>query len=428
MAISTLTHSTITSHPHLPRSKTATMASFVDLMSSCYTPVQSSILSYLSAPDVVMVTRTCRSLSTLWKTFVATQFDINTRLSHFFKDPRHFRIIQSQTDAVIIHEWARCFFERPECEYNELTIGIAEKHVLTLATYLKHEGYVCDKTDLQQYITTGSYWDAEKYLLFTKTTEYGNDRTIGIDWGVNGLRPILSVGGDRCTTADLSFITWNKAFCLFPSATLQHRVSYLIGPLAECTPLGLADLGADGIKTMSVAWESIAPSADCHKITDLRRIGDNQTLIVELNVDDIVPSEKPDSVIESATFKLCLYDEGYNYENDKRVKHYVLEVKKLSYDILKYDYFVRYNKYDRDSSWYTKLCNELRTRLEELTIMELMKMPSDDRPPQYDELWSGEIKAKTFRGSFTLPSTWTFYDNEVIAFLAMAWENRDMAD
>jgi hypothetical protein len=122
------------------------MASFVDLMSLRYSPVQRGILSYLSAPDVVMVTRTCHSLSTLWKTFVATRYNINAKLSYFFKDPREFRTLQSQTDAIIIQEWARCFFEPPGCEFNEFTISTAENNVLTLATYLKHEGYVCYET------------------------------------------------------------------------------------------------------------------------------------------------------------------------------------------------------------------------------------------------------------------------------------------
>jgi hypothetical protein len=83
----------------------------MDPMSPRYSPIQSGILSYLSAPDVAMVTRTFRSLSTLWKTFVATQYNINAKLSAFFKNPRQFRTIRAQTDAIIIEDVAQELFE-----------------------------------------------------------------------------------------------------------------------------------------------------------------------------------------------------------------------------------------------------------------------------------------------------------------------------
>ena len=61
-------------------------------------------------------------------------------------------------------------------------------------------------------------------------------------------------------------------------------------------------------------------------------------------------------------------------------------------------------------------------------MVELMKIPTEKRPPQYAQLIAGQVKANDLRGAFPLPATWTFYDREVEAFLAEIWpelENRE---
>jgi hypothetical protein len=306
-------------------------------------------------------------------------------------------------------------------------MSVGEDHVLTLLTYFESEGYVCDD-NARHYIARASDQDHEKILWFERCRERYLGIHVAVHWGLAKLGAAYNCGWVCSYTAGLSLITWNKAYCLFPSATLQCRESRLIDLPTNLTSSRLARLSADGIKTISAAWTQSKASRHCRQMAELRRIGDEQALTVEMNIDGTLRSGKPDSVIESTTFKSCLFDkENDDPETLEPVLHYALDTRSLSYPILRYDYSIWYNDHGCDPSLYTKLCDELVTRLDGLTLMEMAKIRGSERPPQYDQLWRGEIEANTLKGKFALPDTWAFYDGDVIAFLANAWEERDMS-
>jgi hypothetical protein len=53
---------------------------------------------------------------------------------------------------------------------------------------------------------------------------------VWIEWKHGRLANIVQ---SRVTTANMNFITWNKACCLFPAATIGWRESYMVGDLNE---------------------------------------------------------------------------------------------------------------------------------------------------------------------------------------------------
>jgi hypothetical protein len=59
-------------------------------------------------------------------------------------------------------------------------------------------------------------------------------------------------------------------------------------------------------------------------------------------------------------------------------------------------------------------------RLEELTMIELLKLPSSERPLEYHQFKAGTMQAEDLTGLCVLPATWKFYDEEVIEFLLKA--------
>lgn len=56
-------------------------------------------------------------------------------------------------------------------------------------------------------------------------------------------------------------------------------------------------------------------------------------------------------------------------------------------------------------------------RLEEAVLLELMKMPVADRLTQVDRFRAGRFRASALEGTFTLPSTWRYYDEETVEYL-----------
>jgi hypothetical protein len=53
-------------------------------------------------------------------------------------------------------------------------------------------------------------------------------------------------------------------------------------------------------------------------------------------------------------------------------------------------------------------------KLDAWTLHGLDKLPETDRPEDYEEFRNGEISGGELRDTFSLPATWTFYDDEVL--------------
>lgn len=113
------------------------------------------------------------------------------------------------------------------------------------------------------------------------------------------------------TTALINFISWNKAYAIFPRLTFLWR---------ETVPLTLV-AGAYGplhCKYGKRGWRMRTESTldskkERHLLGDMsrkgnRRIGDKDTWIIRLDRTAVEVSHIPDSVIECSTFKVNYLD------------------------------------------------------------------------------------------------------------------------
>jgi hypothetical protein len=57
-----------------------------------------------------------------------------------------------------------------------------------------------------------------------------------------------------------------------------------------------------------------------------------------------------------------------------------------------------------------------------LALVELSKIPPENRPAEYSEIARDISKVSRLLEDFVPPDTWTFYDDEVIAFLDKIWK------
>ncbi|KAG9198981.1 hypothetical protein G6514_009166 [Epicoccum nigrum] len=164
--------------------------------------------------------------------------------------------------------------------------------------------------------------------------------------------------------------------------------------------------------------------------TRRRRIGDKRTWVYNLDIAGVFRPARPDEILESTTFRLRTYGSGwndvfsfYNLEFDDSIRHPIL---KHPFVVMEEDedFDERSNtdpsRHELYKSHYSQMCSELKDHLDEQTMLELVNIPEAERPPQYQEYRASRDNAHGLRNKSTPPSTWTYFDEDVILFLAEA--------
>lgn len=71
-------------------------------------------------------------------------------------------------------------------------------------------------------------------------------------------------------------------------------------------------------------------------------------------------------------------------------------------------------------SHYIRMRSKLKDHLDEQTMLELVKISEAERPSRFQEFRASRSNAHKLWNKFTPPSTWTYYDEDAILFLAEA--------
>jgi len=232
----------------------------------------------------------------------------------------------------------------------------------------------------------------------------------------------------------LRFLTWNKAYTMFPYEAFVKETCHLTGSdddelrhyisKAQDLQEDVNSYWTDGV----LGVEMDGPS------NILRRIGDSQTWILDLDTAGVAIPETPDTILESSSFELRRSSSPFVYSaftdplaSKDEYPRYDQLYEDLSHAVLKYRYLIPPGT---GPSVMNKKCDAILKKLDRLTRVELEKIPGAERPSAYYEFERGQLKAKHVRDTFTLqgftlPATWTFYDEEILADLNDAWESRD---
>jgi hypothetical protein len=379
------------------------------LFTTQYAPVQSAMLAHLDVGEIVALSRTCKAIAPIWKTFIATSFDINRLLGEYFRDPKAFRSLQANHGVLIVEDVVRQFFARRTEGVHRLRLLVNEKEYPGLHTYLESEGY-----------SFHAWAEYIKIFHYEQTGDDGVRRKIVIAATDGHASPLSTLLLKASTTASLAFISWDNAYCLFPSATLIHHHTFLIHELNDGMAKQLVRLTEEGLRTQSVAWNSDKTSKTSKALTCPRRVGDKYTWVIGLPTEGLKNPLYPciNPIIKTATFQLQAGD----YDRSRRMSRYVVKCKELTHPVLRHPLLVLQVHHRARCQPY----DDLLARLEEMTRMEMMKIPVDKRPPQYAQLVVGQVKACDLRGTFELPATWTFYDEDVATYMAEVWEKLEI--
>jgi hypothetical protein len=391
------------------------MVSLVDLLSAHYAPIQQCMFSYLGVPEVLALTKACRALACVQQRFKETSYDVNLCLQPFFTHPHEFRSLQAQCDALIVGDFARRFFTRRTSELLEMKIVIEVKHVHILTTYLSRADFAIESTNE----------DLLKGQVYVKHCTDGKKRRFKVQYTDTStiIETLVSAG----TTACQNFITWNKAYALFPYTTFMRQEAYLI-ELSERMDLEYAAMTEqEGIRIKSSSWMEINPMAQSQRLTRNRRIGDRHTWMIDLDTADLTPSTTPDAVLEVSTFRVVV-SRDLTVLFHGPIGAYDLVFRVIKTPVFRHRYMTLIDcGYDYCEGCGTEFCSGCKMLwkcLDESAYIAFSIMPPDKRPNDFATFARAEMPGNCLRDTFDIPSTWTYYDDEAIKYLNGAWEKQ----
>jgi hypothetical protein len=370
-----------------PGARNATRIELSDLLSTRFAPIQERLLPLLGVVEIVALTKTSKKFADMNEALRTKEYSINLKLKRWFSDPVAFRSVQAQCDALIIGDFARQFFPRLTALTNSLTLSLGDPY-MSIVKFLTADGYA--------HIESGEY---------RKTCADGEVRTVFVYYSCSNLHPPVHLALKTAdTTAKLQVIAWNKAYSLYPYVTFIEKKSYDVRPSLDYYLRLKTDYPGEVLQNKTCRRKK------AKQLARPRRIIDNQSWIIDLDVSDILPSPTPDCVLEATTFRLQYV--GLSFAD------FVMDIVcTLRQPVLRYTY-VTMNK-NSEGSEYSQKVENLKHSLDGATLLQMAGMAN--RPDGYQELVSDPGFAAKLRDQFVLPDTWKFYDNEAITFLDEAW-------
>lgn len=105
-------------------------------------PIHDNIFIRLSAASLARMSSVCRDVRVVTIDFMVRAYNLNRRLSHFFRDPLAFRALQSRTLLVISGSFALQFLDRTFYPESDLDLYVrTHDSFREVGLWLQDEGY-----------------------------------------------------------------------------------------------------------------------------------------------------------------------------------------------------------------------------------------------------------------------------------------------
>ncbi|KAI1367179.1 hypothetical protein F5Y08DRAFT_336848 [Xylaria arbuscula] len=292
-------------------------------------PMRTRIFGELDTKSILNL---CRTSSGLRADIYSYRWDINRRLERFFQNPTVFRSALGQADALITGSFALQFFTNKFWPESDLDINVQDgPGVVILGKFLEAEGYELignrgePFSDYEEVIVRLKH--IRRILTFIKPQDISNDSSLElkVQLIVTCEQPVLAILGSYYTSCVVNFITWNKAYCIFPRATLLFDEMVTLtthsdynvplynkyskrGWRLRTRPINLADTAEN------CSPRDIYPLGSC--LNSDRRIGSKDTWTMKLGTAGVARPPQPDSVLEYSTFSVEVVREStYPWED-----------------------------------------------------------------------------------------------------------------
>ncbi len=247
-------------------------------------------------------------------------------LRHYVRDPLGLRSQMAKYDALITGYITMLYFERENGVSREkddsLDIVVQQAGSDLLGKYISEvEGYSevgIEKNDLRNLVhevpchavKSLSVVLAKPLQLQMRIYRKDAESKIEIRLCVTSswCLPIQTILYHIPTTAALNFISWNKAYSIFPLPTFIQHKCYSLQDWREWDREALRTQSQRGWNVQGVMWPE--EQRHNHPIRERRRVGDRYTWMIPFDTRRVEWSKTPDYVLEHACFRVnCRYAE-----------------------------------------------------------------------------------------------------------------------
>lgn len=216
--------------------------------------------------------------------------------------------------------------------------------------------------------------------------------------------PVQAILKGFYSTVTVNFLTWNKAYALFPLPTFVHHKGYLLKALDNYLSSLLDKYSRRGWRFQGAMW----PEEEIHSnkpVRTRRLIGDEFTWMIPLDTSKVDWSKTPDFVLEYSNFEL----ESSRWAASSNHK---IVAKGFHSGVLRHKYLVT------SMSWMTFL----GARVDKLAVLELYKLAPEKRLARFQgaitQTNEGDGMAMYMwmereMADFQKPDSWTYWDDEI---------------
>ncbi|TGO08685.1 hypothetical protein BTUL_0196g00090 [Botrytis tulipae] len=329
------------------------------------------ICSHLEIKDLTSLRCTTRKFKDSYARVLKSQWSIHKQLSHYIVDTDQFRARMGMHNVFITGQFALQFFDRNKTgvpfklldgsDAAMEMVASSGNHAEAFANYFtEKELYVFDP--LGTCMCCRRKGGCSKVRLYKRVKTDGSIRRIQVsfqanEWYLNNGGDEGSIGNGLYTagalehslnTAQMNFITWNKAYCLFPNALSEHRlVSFEKNDIDRAKPNSSSDYVKRGW-TLDTTWNAdMRPLPQRQAV--FRRIGDSHTWKIDLPKLKVNRRDKklPDGLIECSKICIEVPRRSAHHHHDERTSLEIVATCRIS---KKY-------KYIYSSAWRTPGCD-----------------------------------------------------------------------
>lgn len=191
-------------------------------------PLYDPILSCCNAAELLRLARTCKAFRNTVLDFIPRAFNINRNLLQFFADPIGFRIMLSDTGAIVSGSFALQFFIRAYYPLSDLDIYVEAKKSEHVGQWLLRNGYTYVPAKRDYHETT--LQQDNNFKLAIKFLRHG---WIGDDFSSSGVKGVFNFFGEvRGVTRKVQLIVTEscaiEAILKFPSSKWQCPYSPMV--------------------------------------------------------------------------------------------------------------------------------------------------------------------------------------------------------
>ncbi|KAI1282223.1 hypothetical protein F5Y07DRAFT_395023 [Xylaria sp. FL0933] len=368
-------------------------------------PIQSRIIRDLDTRSILNL---CRTSSGLRADIYSDLWDINKKLGRFFQNPRAFRTELGRADALIGGSFALQFFANKFWSESDLDINLRDGHgVESLARYLTEvEGYEQARNqELEHwdYENASRLQDINRIITFTRSGDGGTSCKVQLV--ATKHHPVHAILGTYYTSCIVNFISWNRAFCIFPRATLLFEETVALTKMTDYEVELHKKYSRRGWRQRSrpinltkseknhnhLLLRDISPLGVCLSVD--RRIGGSDTWTMKLSTAGVARPPQPDSVLEYSSFRVESFLEFMEEQEINAVRICIELFKSPS---LRYQY-----TFGRLDPFWFRIGNMLteNTRAQLLT-----KMTQSEAEPILNE-W------RLYATEFQKPDGWDYWDD-----------------